>query len=197
MEPYETFEHNGKTIKIYSDEDPPNPRTEFDHAGTMVCFHRRYVLGDKNHGLSFTDYNNSWDELHDAIQRQKGGAVIFPLYLYDHSGLRIRAGSFQGLLPQGHAEFDSGQVGFIFVSKTKVLSEFGWKSITAKRRAVLEEGLLAEVEEYDQYLSGDVWGYTVTTHYRDELTNADVEQDSCWGCFGLDYARKLAKEAAE
>ena len=37
------------TLKIIQDEDAFNPRHEYDHIGHMVCFHRRYDLGDKYH----------------------------------------------------------------------------------------------------------------------------------------------------
>ena len=47
-EPIETIAcANGNTIKVFVDEDPQSPR-EWDNAGTMVCFHRRYNLGDIN-----------------------------------------------------------------------------------------------------------------------------------------------------
>ena len=36
-------------LKIVQDTDPESPRT-WDNLGTMVCFHKRYELGDK------TDY---------------------------------------------------------------------------------------------------------------------------------------------
>ena len=37
--------YKGYTIAIDYDSDPSNPR-EWDNFGTMVCFHRRYALGD-------------------------------------------------------------------------------------------------------------------------------------------------------
>ncbi len=44
----ESFEHAGLRIEIVQDQDAPNPRTDFDHAGKMVCWHRRYNLGDEH-----------------------------------------------------------------------------------------------------------------------------------------------------
>ena len=41
--------------------------------------------------------------------------LMLPLYLYDHSGLAMSTESFSGRAP--HAEWDSGQVGWIYVSK--------------------------------------------------------------------------------
>lgn len=52
MEPVETIEYRGHEIKIYQDADAQNPRTEFDNVGTMLCWHRRYPLGDKQPSAS-------------------------------------------------------------------------------------------------------------------------------------------------
>lgn len=42
------FAHDGKKycIHIQLDEDPLNPRTDWDNPTTMACFHSRYRLGD-------------------------------------------------------------------------------------------------------------------------------------------------------
>ena len=45
-EPVETFEVNGKTVSLYHDDDPRSPR-EHDNLGHIVCWHRRYNLGDE------------------------------------------------------------------------------------------------------------------------------------------------------
>lgn len=181
------YEHAGCTIKIYQDESPESPR-DWDNLGTMICFHKRYNLGDK-HDYRHEDYSG-WEALQEAIREQEHAAIILPLYLYDHSGLRIKVGPFAGLLPQGHAEFDSGCVGFIVVSKEKVRKEYSVKKLS---KSVLEKAakvLQGEVETYDQYLSGDVYGYEVTN----EETGLD---DSCWGHYGLDYVEQEANSIAE
>jgi len=46
MEEVEVLEYKGKKIKIYYDEDSPDPRDR-DNLGTMCCWHRRYSLGDE------------------------------------------------------------------------------------------------------------------------------------------------------
>lgn len=50
--------------------------------------------------------------------------------------------------------------------------------------------MVAEVETYDQYLTGDVYGYVI------ESEDGTVD-DSCWGFFGLDHCIGEAKEAAK
>jgi len=45
-EPMEQMEYKGVTISIFRDEDPVCPR-EWEHTGTMVCWHRHHTLGDE------------------------------------------------------------------------------------------------------------------------------------------------------
>jgi hypothetical protein len=176
---------SGNILKIYPDESADSPR-DWDNLGVMVCFHKRYNLGDK-HDYREGDYG-SWDEVEKAIIEKENPVVILPLYLYDHSGIRMKVGSFQGLLSQGHAHFDSGQVGFIFAPRDKVLKEHGVEKISQSIKETVEKCLQGEVETYDQYLRGDVYGFCVVkpTHC-DECGNDDEEEvDSCWGFYGDD-----------
>src|SRR4051812_39207696 len=86
----ERFEHNGYTVRIIHDEDAESPR-EWDNLATLVCFHRRYKLGDTDHGYNSDDYS-SWDELIAAIERDHKPAAIAKLGLIDHSGISIYVG---------------------------------------------------------------------------------------------------------
>jgi hypothetical protein len=164
-------------IDIIQDTDPESPRT-WDNLGTMVCFHSRYNLGDK-HNYNHKDYNG-WDEMEKDIIKHENVGVILPLYLYDHSGITMNTTGFS-------CSFDSGQVGFIFISKEKIREEYGVKRITQKVRDRITKNLVGEVETYDQYLTGDVYGYRITD------TETDEELDSCWGFYGSDYCMTEAK----
>ena len=175
----ESIEHAGLTIRIEPDDDPESPR-EWDSFGKMVCFHRRYDLGDE-HDYRSDDYSG-WDEMEDAIQQEEDAAVVLPLYLYDHSGITMSAGPFS-------CPWDSGQVGFTFISKADLRKEYGLKRISKVALKKAEKLLIAEVEEYDQYLTGDVWGYVIE---RD-----GEEVSSCWGFFGDKYCVEEAKRVAE
>ena len=154
-------------LKLVQDSSPESPRT-WDNLGTMVCFHNRYDLGD-NHNYNSDDYN-SWEEMKKAIIKEENTAVILPLYLYDHSGISISTGAFS-------CRWDSGQIGFIFVSKEKALEEFGGKIVTAKLKEKLERILDGEVETYDQYVRGDVYGFQIVDE-DDDVVN------SCYGFYG-------------
>lgn len=93
--------------------------------------------------------------------------VILPLYLYDHSGITMNTTGFS-------CRWDSGQVGWIYATKDEIRKEYGKlteDTIDAARRL-----LVAEVSEYDSYISGQCYGFRL---YED-----GKEIDSCWGFLG-------------
>ena len=105
------------TYEIERDEYPSNPRTEWDNITTMICFHKRYNLGDK-HDFNSRDYE-SWEEMEEAVRNHYEVLALKPLYLYDHSGITISTSPFS-------CNFDSGKIGFVIVDKDnlqKLISE--------------------------------------------------------------------------
>ena len=186
-EPFEEIKYKNHLIKLCFDSNPDSPR-EWDNLGVMLCFHKRYDLGDK------TDYRNDdyngWDDVAEALKENEKAKVILPLYLYDHSGLRMKVGSFQGYLSQGHAEFDSGQVGFIFAREEDIKKEYGVKKITKKLQEKVTKNLEQEVETYDKYLSGQVVGFMTETKEGEDI-------DSCWGFYDEEQAIIEAKNSID
>ena len=199
------------TVEIVQDENPESPR-EWDNLGTMACWHKRYDLGDTQpkeppkewleHLAETMDIpgrllywegkclDASWgasadwaDEQYDKAVEQilDREVVMLPLFLYDHSGITMSTAPFS-------CPWDSGQVGYIFVTLEHVRKEFSWKRMSAKRRARIEEVLTAEVKAYDKYLRGEVFGYTVRDGKNDVV-------DSCWGFYELATAQEEAINA--
>jgi len=164
----------GQTLKIYVDNDPLNPRKEWDNLGTMICFNRRYDLGDP-HNLRADEFS-SWDEIEEYLRREKDAVVILPLYIYDHSGIVMNTMGF-------NCPWDSSQVGFIYVSKSKIEDEYGQD--TRENRDIAQSVLEGEVVEYSKYLSGDAYGYKV---FADEEEGEEV--DSCWGFYEIEHIFK-------
>ncbi|WP_330593358.1 VirB4-like conjugal transfer ATPase, CD1110 family [Faecalicatena fissicatena] len=100
--------------------------------------------------------------------------LMLPLYLYDHSGLAMSTESFSGRAP--HAEWDSGQVGWIYVSKEDALKEFDADKMTGAIRQKADALMRSEVAAYDSYLRGECYGF--------ELYKNGELSDSCWGFMG-------------
>ena len=55
-------------------------------------------------------------ELKDIQEKVSTKIIILPLYLYDHSGISMKTTPFS-------CQWDSGQVGWIYVEKKKCLQE--------------------------------------------------------------------------
>lgn len=174
-----SYENNGKVLEIYFDSSPQNPRN-WDNLGTMVCLHRRYSLGDEHDYKS--SHFSSWEEVRKAIERDNDVAVILPIYLYDHSGLVLSTAPF-------HCPWDSGQVGWVYVTKEKLREEYGVKYVTKKIREIAVEVLNGELDVYSEYITGNVFGYVL----KDE---DEKEIESIWGFYGTDFsANGLAAHA--
>lgn len=159
---------SGRKLQIVVDRCPDSPRN-WDNLGTIVGFHKRYKIGDDNHGYKSSDYD-SWDEIESAIIKNEKPVVVLPVYMYDHSGQTISTSPFS-------CRWDSGQVGFIYVSREKALSELGLKRITGKDKERIENILKGEIATYDQYIRGDVYGFEIVDK------DGNVE-DSCYGFYG-------------
>lgn len=171
----ETIAKSNLTLELYRDNNPSNPR-DWDNVGTMVCWHTRYNLGDVNGKKAYGDPSKF-----DVWWKTNGkGGVILSLYLYDHSGITMRTQPFS-------CPWDSGQVGYIYTTKETVIKEWGKNGkFTHSSKAKALKYLEAEVKTYDQYLCGDVYGYVIEDSQSQRI-------DSCWGFYGLDYAKQEAQ----
>jgi hypothetical protein len=165
------IENEKYKLEIFDDLNPCSPR-EFDNLGTMVCFHRRYNLGDETE-LKSSDFS-SWEELESYLYKEENALIAIPVFMYDHSGLWINTTGFS-------CPWDSGQVGYIYVSKEKVRREYSCKRISKKLKNMIREMLCSEVDLYNDYLCGNVYGFTLT-----DKENAEEIDSSC-GFYGTDY----------
>lgn len=160
------YKYKNHEIIIEHDECSGNPRTEFDNLGTMVCFHNRYNLGDKTKA-SIEDLK--------AIVKDTKRYISLPLYLYDHSGITINTSGFT-------CQWDSGCIGAIYVSFEDIRKEYSCKRVTKKIREKVLNVLCSEVETYDNYLTGEVYSYTIEDKNKEEI-------DSCCGFYGSDHEK--------
>ena len=163
----EAFIHNGYTVQLIADQDAQSPE-EWDSDEMFVV----------------TTRNRSFEVLRDGQDAKECMADkdlckrywIFPAYAHVHSGVALSLTPFSDL-------WDSAQIGFVFVSK----SEWRYRTRKTKRSEGAQKAAESHLETWNMYLRGDVWGYVIET--------PDGEQvDSCWGCYGLEYAKERALE---
>ena len=155
-----TYENDKCVLKVFTDEDAQDPREEMDNVGKMICWHRRYNLGDEH---NYANWESFWSGLADefgvdtadgerpaaeVVADLQKHIVVLPLYLYDHSGITMSTSAFS-------CPWDSGQVGWIYCTMQQVQEEWSGDVEAAK------EYLKGEVKTYDLYLRGDVLGYVL------------------------------------
>jgi hypothetical protein len=156
------------TMKLVQDESAESPR-ENDNFGTMVCWHSRYNLGD---------VQDPKETPAEFVRKHKRDLMI-PLFLMDNGDLTMRTSDTEFRACDAHG-WDWGLVGFIYATQEQIAKEFeGTPDPVAAAQALLE----CEVETYDQYSRGDVWGVVIDDE-DGELV------DSCWGFYGYQYAKE-------
>lgn len=156
------FSHAGYSIKIIQDEDAESP----DDQGNTDLF----LVTTSNREFEVKRDGFDADAIHGGELPE--GYDIFPLYAYVHSGIALsvsRSGQFAD-------RWDSGQIGFVLVSKTGGFED-SYKAADSL------------CDEWNQYLRGDVWGYIIEDHGE--------ERDALWGMWGYDYCVTEAKAEAE
>ena len=206
-------EYKGLTIKAVQDSPPESPR-EWDNVAVMACGHPSYNLGDDDGMRQPRDairasrcYRDTWESgsvaapydvkikgtTYDVFDLSEPGQLwqaiqlcddieSQPLYLYDHSGITISTGRFS-------CAWDSGQVGFAFVTRAQMIKESAFKRWTPAARAWARERIDAETRVYDDYITGAVYGYVIAS-------DSDDHMDSCWGYYGTDFADSGLAESA-
>jgi len=103
---------------------------------------------DEDGGYADDEYDVAYEAYRKTIVSERlNDIVFFPLYVYEHSGITMGVGNgypFNDL-------FDAGQVGWIYAWKNDALrcgfTEENWRTMT-------EQTLLAEVHEFDNWLTG-------------------------------------------
>lgn len=158
--------------RITYDADAESPRCA-TNLGLLACWHRRYRLGD----VQPKETSQVWLQ---ALTTS--GAVILPVYMYDHSSLTLRTTPFA-------CRWDSGLLGYIIATAEAIRTTLGWRRVTAKRRRLIETWLRAEVALYSSYLQGDVWRYEVVA--ADDATVVDS-----MGGFYADALEDILAQAA-
>jgi len=174
----ETIEHKGHTIEIFPDTHEGDGPRDWDNLCELHCWHRNMNLGDENYYLDSVDEER---KLKDVLKEaKKNRDIVLKLYIYQHSGVALsldRTGQFC-------CPWDAGQVGYVIIRRKPALEEWGKKILSPKFRKKLISIAYGEIQTYNQYLCGDIYGYVI-----------DDDEDSCWGYYGEEGKEQAITEA--
>lgn len=165
--------YRGYKYEIENDEYADSPREWGDNLGKLVFSHKRYDFPNEIK-VNFDKFE-SWGEVENHLCRM--GYIVFPVYMYDHSGLSFNMGGYSPYWV--HSAWDAGQVGFIVTTKEMIRETYGIKQITKKVMKRVEDDLRREVEEYGAYVGGFACGFII---YGED----DERIDSCGGYYDVD-----------
>ena len=160
----ETFEHKGLTIRIEQDTGAEGPDAwGNDDLLLLTTKNRHFEVIPKGFSPASEDTASEVGETYD----------ILPLFAYIHSGVALSLGRAYPL----DDRWDSGQIGFVLIKKG-----VGFKDIIKSAQSL--------VDEWNQYLSGEVYGFIVEDSDGNHL-------DSCWGFYGFENCKREAESAAD
>jgi len=189
--------YKGYEINIQKDDDANSPRQD-DNLGTMAIFGRNAFLGDEHRGSAFIAIESVLEHVLTS------GAVFLPLKIregyivslsFDVADMvKIRLGYSAGYF-ENTSDFENlisdNTNGVIYMDIEKVIKEFGDDSPDSRERAL--GALKSEVETYNQYLAGEIYGYVITKPCEDSECDGSKEIDSCWGFYGEECCETEAK----
>lgn len=155
---------NNNILNIYYSENHDNPQQEWDNLGHCEFFHRSYNFGNVN----------EFSSVHDARNYANSKDVIsLPVYMYEHSGIIIQTNPFGD-------SWDSGLLGYIWVSKENVRTGYHVKRISNKLKEKVLSILISEIKLLNQYVSGEIYCFDI-------VDSEDNNIDSCSGFYGDNF----------
>ena len=133
------------------------------------------ILGEEwDNWYEWAIYNNLHEDIREKLLNEfYDKYIVQSVHLYDHSGICLNTSGFS-------CPWDSGQIGYIYVSKDKVREEFGWKNITKQRIARIEGYLQNEIEILSLWAENRVYYFVATC-------NLCGKEDSCGGFYGENW----------
>lgn len=160
--------YNGHKIEIMPDMDAQSPK-EWGNDSFLVHFHRDCWI--ENDVIS---ENNLREWYNGEKISQSTNYFIFAVSAYIHSGVVL---SLENTFPSDGYGWDTSHVGAVLVDKKE-----------AKTKKQAYKIAKSVVDEWNEYLSGDVYGFVVD----------EGEGDSCGGFYGdYKYAIEEAKNSID
>lgn len=166
MDPIHEEEREGCKLAIYPDDDPMNPITDYEHAGTIYSWARDFS-GDESVDNPL-DYLDAVLDAESALREYFDAAVVVPLRFSDYgaSGATLHI-----------CDADDANACWA-VTAEELASEWFPSDPSKGGPGAGEQGARRYcetlVDEIDAWLRGETWGFVVTTPTLGET-------ESCWG----------------
>ena len=175
----ETLDYKGYKIEIFPDQDARSPDEDGDDSLFLVHYHRQFQIEHKS-VISEEDTREIYQGT-DSVGRV--AALGKKYHIFDVKAL-IHGGGHLSLGTGGFMEdpggWDTSHVGLVLASKEEFPT---WEQATKAAESL--------ISTWNQYLSGDIYGYTVTGG------DGRFEREpgsSVWGFYGTSAAIEAAKE---
>lgn len=163
---------------LVRDDDPQGPDEYADDSIFLVHYHRDFEV-TREKVITKNDlanwYRQDFNEYDDEKFPLAETYHIFPVSALIHGGVWLSIGRETNPFDPGG--WDTSHVGAVLVSKTE------WPETDKAYEAAK-----SLVDEWNQYLSGDVYGIVFETYNSRKRKTGD--HDSCWGYYGYEDSKK-------
>lgn len=111
---------------------------------TMVFFGNYSHLGSE-HSIKHADADN-WTDLKKLVEKEYDIGAISNVYAYSHGGLTVSTTPFS-------CHWDSGQLGFVLLTKEDIRKRYGIKRVTKKYQQLALDAINYSVIELDNEIN--------------------------------------------
>lgn len=141
---------NDRILRIYRQNNPESPDAWGNTDTFLVYEHRQFSI--KREGFDPEDIAEWYGASFRTLDYE--GHYVFPVAAYIHTSIILNL--TDSLLRQG---WDTSVKGFVLVHKDSIFITEKDKSKTKEQ--IAKEYAASLIETWNQYLSGDVWGFRV------------------------------------
>ena len=178
IDPHLAITGEGEAIVTYAvrDDDPRNPREEYDQFATLVQRDDSYVKVDEPDA----DIAAAWDRFNDEPLMERWVRIYRPDVVHFESVAGVGSGYGYAYITEAAME----RAGF--KRRTSYPNEF-----EAQARQIIK----GELEEYASWASSDVYGIAQETYHQEpDGTWVRDSGEDCWGYVGTDYVQERVSE---
>lgn len=206
-------------VEVHYDDDSGNSPRDWDNLGTIVAWVRNFDLTDKHYGMA-----TNLEAFLEWAREEKPYMLPLDIQDYGSNGVKIYVEDFEPNyeFPDEYKQPD----GFIYVTREKLMEEYSindpeiafMHAVLIKEHIIdesqpdaprhvatsIDKVLRSEIETYQKYLNGEVYGYVVREGVVDDDGEIDPDDhsgevvESVWGFIGeSDYAMSEGRAQAE